>query len=67
MLAKKRVANRSSAASRSKRAAFNAVETFTPMSVDELWKVHQTLEKILSKKITVETADLKRRFANLKN
>jgi hypothetical protein len=66
MFAEKPMAHRSNTSSRSKRSTFEAVEIFKPMSVDELWKVHQTLEKILSRKIKAETAELKTLLAKLK-
>jgi hypothetical protein len=62
---KKRVARRSKKAAGSKQPPFKAAEMFKSRSVDELWKAHQSLERILRKKIADETAQLKKRLAKL--
>jgi hypothetical protein len=49
------------------RSAFNAAATFKDMSVDELMMVYHALERILSKKIAAETAQLKKKLARLRD
>jgi len=65
MSSKKRVARRSKATAPSKKSALKTAEIFKSRSVDELWKAHQTLARILSKKIAAETVQLKNRMAKL--
>jgi hypothetical protein len=49
------------------RSTFNAAATFKDMSVDELMNVYCALERILSKKIAAETAQLKKKLAKLRD
>jgi hypothetical protein len=65
MLADKHASRTPNRSNRSARANFDAVATFEPMSVDELIFVHRKLEKILSRKIAAETAQLKKKLAKL--
>jgi len=67
MLSRKRVARRSKTTARSKKSALKTAEIFKSRSVDELWKAHQTLVRVLSKKIAAETAQLKKRLAKLQS
>jgi hypothetical protein len=65
LVAEKRSPATEGGSSRQTRSAFDAAATFKNMSVDELMKVYRTLEKILTKKIASETAQLKKKLAEL--
>jgi hypothetical protein len=65
MSSKKRVVRRSKTRARSEKSASKTAEIFKSCSVDELWKAHQTLVRVLSKKIAAESAKLKKRLAKL--
>ena len=67
MSSKKRVARRSNSTARSKKTVFKAAEIFKSRSVDELWKAHEALVRVLGKKIAAETAQLKKRLAKLQS
>jgi hypothetical protein len=67
MSPRKRVAPRTSSAARPRRTVFKAAEIFKSLSVDKLWEAHQTLVRILSKKIAAEKAQLKKRLAKLQD